>query len=124
MTDKSLREALEGRGWALETMELINKLTPDIKGKAFDPDWSLLRQRLEQMEAAWDAATYAASSIPAQGGQQHGYRVSTLVEALKRIRDEDDACQCECGEDQDCCVKVDVFCGHCIAANALGVAET
>jgi hypothetical protein len=58
-----------------------------------------------------------------QSGQQHGYRVSTLVEALKRIRDEDDACQCECGEDRDCCVKVGVFCGHCIAENALAVAE-
>jgi hypothetical protein len=37
--------------WAEETMLLINKLTPDIKGKAFDPDWFLLRQRLEQFEA-------------------------------------------------------------------------
>lgn len=36
--------------WSLETMRLINKLTPDIKGKAFDPDWFLLRNRLEEFE--------------------------------------------------------------------------
>lgn len=39
------------RGWAEETMMLINKLTPDIKGKAFDPDWFMLRQRLEEAES-------------------------------------------------------------------------
>lgn len=31
-------------------MNIINKLTPDIKGKAFDPDWFLLRQRFEEFE--------------------------------------------------------------------------
>lgn len=36
--------------WAEETMMEINRLTPDIKFKAFDPDWFLLRQRLEQFE--------------------------------------------------------------------------
>lgn len=38
--------------WAEETMHMINELTPDIKGKAFDPDWFLLRQRLEEFERA------------------------------------------------------------------------
>lgn len=38
--------------WALETMKIINELTPMITGKAFDPDWFLLRQRFEQMEDA------------------------------------------------------------------------
>ena len=42
--------------WAQETMHIINTLTPDIKGKAFDPDWFLLRQRLEQIEAERDSA--------------------------------------------------------------------
>lgn len=37
--------------WTRETMSTINRLTPSIKGKAFDPDWFLLRQRLEQAEA-------------------------------------------------------------------------
>lgn len=37
--------------WAWETMMLINKLTPEITGKAFDVDWFLLRQRFEAMEA-------------------------------------------------------------------------
>lgn len=40
--------------WTVETMLIINKLTPDIKGKAFDPDWFLLRQRFEQFEAEAD----------------------------------------------------------------------
>lgn len=33
--------------WAVETCTAINKLTPDIKGKAFDPDWFLIRQRFD-----------------------------------------------------------------------------
>lgn len=36
--------------WTEETMRTINLLTPDIKGKSFDPDWFMLRQRFEQME--------------------------------------------------------------------------
>jgi hypothetical protein len=36
--------------WTLETMQKINDLTPTITGKAFDPDWFLLRQRFEQAE--------------------------------------------------------------------------
>lgn len=36
--------------WALETMALINTLTPTIEGKAFNPDWFMLRQRFESME--------------------------------------------------------------------------
>jgi hypothetical protein len=38
--------------WTLETMRIINELTPSISGKAFDPDWFLLRQRFEQLEDA------------------------------------------------------------------------
>ena len=37
-------------GWAKETMMMINRLTPEIKGKAFDPGWFMLRQRLEAIE--------------------------------------------------------------------------
>ena len=32
-------------------MAMLNKLIPGIKGKAFDPDWFLLRQRLEEVDA-------------------------------------------------------------------------
>ena len=31
-------------------MMLINKLTPEVKGKAFDPDWFLLRERFDEAE--------------------------------------------------------------------------
>ena len=37
-------------GWAVETMMMINKLTPQIEGKAFDPGWFVLRERLETSE--------------------------------------------------------------------------
>ena len=49
MTDSGKKEAYP---WTIETMQIINKLTPDIAGKAFDPDWFLLRQRFEQFEEA------------------------------------------------------------------------
>jgi hypothetical protein len=38
--------------WTEETVRIINNITPDIKGKAFDPDWFLLLQRFEQIEDA------------------------------------------------------------------------
>lgn len=42
--------------WTLETMRLVNYLTPHIQGKAFDPDWFLLRQRFEEVESERDRA--------------------------------------------------------------------
>jgi hypothetical protein len=36
--------------WSIETMRIINALAPEVKGKAFDPDWFLLRQRFEQVD--------------------------------------------------------------------------
>jgi DNA repair exonuclease SbcCD ATPase subunit len=59
--------ATEGRGevsetseqkvtWTQETIAIINKMTPEIKGKSFDPDWFLLRQRFEAIEEERDAA--------------------------------------------------------------------
>lgn len=50
MPDQSMKP--DAGGWAIKTMEMINDLTPDIKGKAFSPDWCLLRQRLEDAERA------------------------------------------------------------------------
>lgn len=41
-------EVTEAASWAMEIMLMINKLTPDIKGKSFDPGWFELRQKLEQ----------------------------------------------------------------------------
>lgn len=36
--------------WTIETIRIINDLTPAITGKAFDVEWFLLRQRFEQIE--------------------------------------------------------------------------
>lgn len=49
---ESVREEPQPRklSWADETVMMINKLTPLIVGKAFDPDWFLLYQRLREFE--------------------------------------------------------------------------
>jgi hypothetical protein len=44
----------DSKAWVLETMLIINKLTPDIKGRAFNLDWFLLRQRLELAARRFD----------------------------------------------------------------------
>src|SRR6266705_2124423 len=81
--------ALSAGGWALETMQLINKLTPDIKEKAFDPDWFLLRQRLEEFEsrlAAHDQKVrepLAAWMIQNSFATGHGDTVEDLLKELK-----------------------------------------
>lgn len=66
MEDTGPRELAETTGsaaWAVETMEAINRLTPNIEGKAFDPDWFLLRQRLEAMENSHSAMMACLKSI-------------------------------------------------------------
>ena len=50
--------------WSAETMKIINRMTPDIKGKAFDPDWFLLRQRFEDFERG------SLSSAKSAGAQE------------------------------------------------------
>ncbi len=35
-------------------MKMINDLTPNITGKAFSPDWFLLRERLEEAGRVMD----------------------------------------------------------------------
>jgi hypothetical protein len=36
--------------WTMDVMHKINRLTPTVVGRSFDPDWFLLRQQFEQME--------------------------------------------------------------------------
>lgn len=38
------------RGWAKETMRLIDELTPYYIGKAVNPEWAVIRDRLERAE--------------------------------------------------------------------------
>ena|SRR5580658_5807749 len=58
------RRAME-YSWTLETMDLINRLTPEIKGKAFDPEWFLLRKRFEQIEEeVWQAKQSTSATQP------------------------------------------------------------
>lgn len=49
-TEQAAPSELPVMAWAYETMRIINKLTPGIMGKALDPDWFLLRQRLESKD--------------------------------------------------------------------------
>lgn len=37
----------EAQRWANEVIQMINKLSPEVEGQAFDPGWFLLRQKLE-----------------------------------------------------------------------------
>ena len=37
--------------WSSVTMATINRMTPNITSKAFDPDWFLLRERFERVDA-------------------------------------------------------------------------
>lgn len=54
--------------WASETMTMINRMTPDITGKGFDPDWFILRQRFEEVQARLNA-------LAAMGEGKKTYRV-------------------------------------------------
>ena len=56
----------ESSGWAMETMRIINDLTPTIEGKSFDPGWFMLRQRLEQQEALTEDLLKACSAFLAR----------------------------------------------------------
>jgi hypothetical protein len=56
--------------WAIETMQMINELTPNIEGKAFHPGWFLLRQRLEEAERTMKYPTEPAEPIEYYFGPQ------------------------------------------------------
>jgi hypothetical protein len=51
--------------WSYETVRMINELTPDIKGKAFDPDWFLLFNRFTEYERAFQKAAAGVTPTPA-----------------------------------------------------------
>jgi len=57
--------------WAMETMQMINKMTPDIQGKALDPDWFQLRNRLEEFERAYVASIAQAAPLTPYGEALH-----------------------------------------------------
>jgi hypothetical protein len=85
MTDKPnepTSEEVEKRKltWAEETMLAINKLTPDIKGKAFDPDWFLLRERLEEFEARQSAAVAQAQQAAVAATLRQAEKVAMTTE--------------------------------------------
>lgn len=56
--------------WAIETMQMINTMTPDIKGKAFEPDWFLLRQRLEEAGRRLDVWELLREYMTADAGSE------------------------------------------------------
>ena len=44
-------ELEKAQPWSVKVMREINSITPMIHGKSSDPDWFLLRQRLEEYDA-------------------------------------------------------------------------
>lgn len=81
--------------WSEETMQIINKLTPDIKGKAFDIEWFLLRQRFEEFE--YKANQAQARTQPAPKCPKCGSRQITANYAKYRAQDLDMAMCRRCG---------------------------
>jgi len=53
----------EEKQWAAEIVELINKLTPDIQGKAFDAGWFMLYERLDSAARELAAAKEELSRL-------------------------------------------------------------
>jgi len=52
---KATKPRAQQVGWTLETARMIDRMTPDIKGKPFDPDWALLYNRLDEAGRIMDA---------------------------------------------------------------------
>lgn len=73
--------------WTIETMRLVNELTPDIKGKAFNPDWFLLRQRFEQIEMKLESAERERDDLQKRLQQQGNEK---LEEAARVVQSEID----------------------------------
>lgn len=83
--------------WALETMAMINDLTPSIQRKASDPGWFLLRQRFEQVEADFERLSaenarltrmmqaVAGDNVTQDGGADYE-RIDGLIQKLQAIR--------------------------------------
>ena len=59
---------------------MINKLTPEIKGKAFDPGWFELRQRLEQADK-YKSALEHIRDLDYRGNQHDSHFIA--IDALK-----------------------------------------
>lgn len=95
----------EAKSWSMTTMQMINKLTPEITGKAFSPDWFLLRERLEQYETAteklteenrklkeenetWHEASKAWSEVAKQADVVRMQTATRIIRELQSERDE------------------------------------
>ena len=81
--------------WTLGTMQMINDLTPNIQGKAFNPDWFLLRNRFDERDrelaalqkdaARWKAWSQAMSEASqAHDGSQFLKEMEKLTMGVKR----------------------------------------
>ena len=70
--------------WTDETMSVINKLTSAIKGKAFNPEWFLLRLRFEEFERRVDAAEKKLLEFQIEWGVKEIRRLTYLKMVPKR----------------------------------------
>lgn len=75
----------QGLPWSWETMQMVNRLTPHISGKAFDPGWFVLRNRLEEFERAYLklAEENAAPSAQELAARDLEWRTAMNAEDLK-----------------------------------------
>jgi len=70
--------------WTAATMAEINRLTPDIDGKAFEPGWFLLRQRLENFAAHAEDLRHALERLAREARmfRDYGYGREHLTNAI------------------------------------------
>jgi len=72
-------------------MTEINRLTPQVTGKAFDPDWFLLRERLEKLEVMLNAGADALEEtlLPIEPDPS---KAMDYAKTLLPVTREDDVC--------------------------------
>lgn len=76
--------------FSIKIIEMVNNLTPNIQGKAFDPDWFLLRQELERVDESVNqhAALVAVAEAVKNSPAPQDANVAFALFALSAIRKE------------------------------------
>lgn len=79
--------------WSTVTMRIINRMTPDIKEKGFDPDWFLLRQRFENIDRLIDETNAAVIHMESVQGAladfcdampHHSQKINQALATIKK----------------------------------------
>lgn len=97
-------------------MELVNKLTPESKGKAFDPDWFLLAERFRAIDKLLEGGqpnTYEARM------DAYGRKIDELKAHTNRLRKSLQECAYQAEKIENIRYGYDGDCGATNHANAI-----